>query len=726
MAVNSGSAGTTISFQDLQDAYGGEHPISLSEYARGGGEVPNTVGVSAIDGTTFSGTGDDTVGEVCVNVDTNTLVVAASGSGTASDTVGVFDVDVTQVQAGGLIANGNNDVNFNSASTSLGTGGTVYTVTVPDNCPYLQFFSIRGTGDSVLQSASVTNETTGMSHTFASGNLVSATVEYQGPVFTNNDGTDLTGGAPFGINPQAFPGGISAGDVLRHNSNGFFFAVGSCTYRPRTGGVSNQSALFDTVFTNNDDSQTITLNSSSTGGALSYTPGQSRTVIDNSSSTSWSLSYGGVTDYDIQFINNTGGVSNQSALFDTVFTNNDDSQTITLNSSSTGGALSYTPGQSRTVIDNSSSTSWSLSYGGVTDYDIQFINNTGGSFDIDSGSTGGARTLSTGTTEVATAVSSPSWTFESEVIDGSGSDDTCLGGIEVDSTQVTLLAAGSASGSADNSNAAGFNVDVTTTSTNAGVTATLSQLQLVIPAGQVDFTLVFTPFTGQNINILFTTGSFNTTGLSFEHAGFGGPVGPGRAGWFYFPNQNPGGVGASFTIRVTGTISSQYTWQSFASAGNGGITENDGTLTLTNNAITDTSHDISFTNNTGQTVTLTSGSTGGAQTYTNGQTRQVADDVDSSSWSLAYNAITGFDISITNDYDLPIQLDADTTGLSADATLNADGTLQIVDDAASNSWSIVTNGVSSEEDANTNIPSAIGVGNPANIDLFNTPGNFAG
>lgn len=655
MAVNSGSAGTTISFQDLQDAYGGEHPISLSEYARGGGEVPNTVGVSAIDGTTFSGTGDDTVGEVCVNVDTNTLVVAASGSGTASDTVGVFDVDVTQVQAGGLIANGNNDVNFNSASTSLGTGGTVYTVTVPDNCPYLQFFSIRGTGDSVLQSASVTNETTGMSHTFASGNLVSATVEYQGPVFTNNDGTDLTGGAPFGINPQAFPGGISAGDVLRHNSNGFFFAVGSCTYRPRTGGVSNQSALFDTVFTNNDDSQTITLNSSSTGGALSYTPGQSRTVIDNSSSTSWSLSYGGVTDYDIQFINNTGG-----------------------------------------------------------------------SFDIDSGSTGGARTLSTGTTEVATAVSSPSWTFESEVIDGSGSDDTCLGGIEVDSTQVTLLAAGSASGSADNSNAAGFNVDVTTTSTNAGVTATLSQLQLVIPAGQVDFTLVFTPFTGQNINILFTTGSFNTTGLSFEHAGFGGPVGPGRAGWFYFPNQNPGGVGASFTIRVTGTISSQYTWQSFASAGNGGITENDGTLTLTNNAITDTSHDISFTNNTGQTVTLTSGSTGGAQTYTNGQTRQVADDVDSSSWSLAYNAITGFDISITNDYDLPIQLDADTTGLSADATLNADGTLQIVDDAASNSWSIVTNGVSSEEDANTNIPSAIGVGNPANIDLFNTPGNFAG
>lgn len=655
MAVNSGSSGTTISFQDLQDAYGGEHPISLSEYARGGGEVPNTVGVSAIDGTTFSGTGDDTVGEVCVNVDTNTLVVAASGSGTASDTVGVFDVDVTQVQAGGLIANGNNDVNFNSASTSLGTGGTVYTVTVPDNCPYLQFFSIRGTGDSVLQSASVTNETTGMSHTFASGNLVSATVEYQGPVFTNNDGTDLTGGAPFGINPQAFPGGISAGDVLRHNSNGFFFAVGSCTYRPRTGGVSNQSALFDTVFTNNDDSQTITLNSSSTGGALSYTPGQSRTVIDNSSSTSWSLSYGGVTDYDIQFINNTGG-----------------------------------------------------------------------SFDIDSGSTGGARTLSTGTTEVATAVSSPSWTFESEVIDGSGSDDTCLGGIEVDSTQVTLLAAGSASGSADNSNAAGFNVDVTTTSTNAGVTATLSQLQLVIPAGQVDFTLVFTPFTGQNINILFTTGSFNTTGLSFEHAGFGGPVGPGRAGWFYFPNQNPGGVGASFTIRVTGTISSQYTWQSFASAGNGGITENDGTLTLTNNAITDTSHDISFTNNTGQTVTLTSGSTGGAQTYTNGQTRQVADDVDSSSWSLAYNAITGFDISITNDYDLPIQLDADTTGLSADATLNADGTLQIVDDAASNSWSIVTNGVSSEEDANTNIPSAIGVGNPANIDLFNTPGNFAG
>ena len=69
MAVNSGTLGTTISWSDLQAAYGGSHPISISEYYSGGTNVPNT----------------------------NTVVAAASNSGTASDDTDGIDVDVTTV-----------------------------------------------------------------------------------------------------------------------------------------------------------------------------------------------------------------------------------------------------------------------------------------------------------------------------------------------------------------------------------------------------------------------------------------------------------------------------------------------------------------------------------------------------------------------------------------------------------------------------------------------------
>ena len=42
MGVNGGS-GNLITFQQLQDFYGGAHPISLSEYYRGGALVPSSV-----------------------------------------------------------------------------------------------------------------------------------------------------------------------------------------------------------------------------------------------------------------------------------------------------------------------------------------------------------------------------------------------------------------------------------------------------------------------------------------------------------------------------------------------------------------------------------------------------------------------------------------------------------------------------------------------------------
>lgn len=54
-----------------------------------------------------------------------------------------------------------------------------------------------------------------------------------------------------------------------------------------------------------------------------------------------------------------------------------------------------------------------------------------------------------------------------------------------------------------------------------------------------------------------------------------------------------------------------------------------------------TTHDVDFTNNNATTITTTSGSTGGAQTYTQNQTRKVKDDQSTSNWTLGYDAVLG-------------------------------------------------------------------------------------
>ena len=91
MPVNSGTLGTTISWSDLQAAYGGSHPISISEYYSGGANVPSTNTV--VDSESASGTGDNTTGNVVVDVTTNpgstmygSLVETSppGGSGTAN------------------------------------------------------------------------------------------------------------------------------------------------------------------------------------------------------------------------------------------------------------------------------------------------------------------------------------------------------------------------------------------------------------------------------------------------------------------------------------------------------------------------------------------------------------------------------------------------------------------------------------------------------------------
>ena len=90
MPVNAGGLGSNISFSDLQTFYGGAHPISLSEYYRGGAEVPSTAisGNNPYTGTTsFMGVGSGSGGSNGISVTVSTEDTT-TGGGTLGITQG--------------------------------------------------------------------------------------------------------------------------------------------------------------------------------------------------------------------------------------------------------------------------------------------------------------------------------------------------------------------------------------------------------------------------------------------------------------------------------------------------------------------------------------------------------------------------------------------------------------------------------------------------------------
>ena len=83
MAVN-GGAGNAISFSEIQTFYGGTNPISLSEYYRGGSEVPGTSTVVAAnsDSGTTSATSGSVAAVVANDSTSSTITNGFGGSGT--------------------------------------------------------------------------------------------------------------------------------------------------------------------------------------------------------------------------------------------------------------------------------------------------------------------------------------------------------------------------------------------------------------------------------------------------------------------------------------------------------------------------------------------------------------------------------------------------------------------------------------------------------------------
>ena len=108
-------------------------------------------------------------------------------------------------------------------------------------------------------------------------------VWFQGPAYQNGDQGTLSAGTHNG-------GALEAGDTVQITNGG---GNGS--------GLAQQVRASVTVYTTsfqNNNNASVSLAANSTGGAQTYTSGQSRTVQTNGSSSSWTIGFGGSTVYD--------------------------------------------------------------------------------------------------------------------------------------------------------------------------------------------------------------------------------------------------------------------------------------------------------------------------------------------------------------------------------------------------------------------------------------------
>ena len=251
MGVN-GGAGNTISFSEIQAFYGGSGEISISEYARGGDNVPSSITGAS---TATSSSGAATKNDFGITQSTGTQFTGNLGSLTfrsvSSYTVTADDAIV------GLGGNaGASDQNPSHTWTITRSGSVVFGPTA---------LSAAGAESSSLYLGSP-----------GSG-------QYQaylkGPAW-NSAGTSPLLSTSF----QA-----QAGDVVTPNTTG----DARITSQRRSG-----VTIYDVTFTNNNSTgDTYTLASSSTAHSTKsvYAAGDSQKVLDDSTSNSWTIAYDNVT-----------------------------------------------------------------------------------------------------------------------------------------------------------------------------------------------------------------------------------------------------------------------------------------------------------------------------------------------------------------------------------------------------------------------------------------------
>ena len=247
MPVNSGSDGTTISFSDLQTAYGGSHPISLSEYYRGGTEVPNTRTILAAG----SSNGGD-VGETGVTRD-GILVQVDDIPGSTMTTYG--NLSRSNPPRGGYRIN---DLSTTSFWYGFGVGRGNLTI----------------------------------SH-YPQPNLGGHPTQIFG--FSQDDNT----GQAIYIRGGAFRSGDRSGSPFRTVTTGSLSIGGDWTnqeHGTRTVMTTTTPTTYNISMRNNTG-QTVNFTSSPTGNDASFTNGETRSVTGQSN-PNWSFSYPAVTASD--------------------------------------------------------------------------------------------------------------------------------------------------------------------------------------------------------------------------------------------------------------------------------------------------------------------------------------------------------------------------------------------------------------------------------------------
>ena len=239
MSVNLGGLGSNIRFSDLQAFYGGEHPISLSEYYRGGGEVPSTV---------LSGN----------NPYTGTTNFPASGSGTG----GNHGIAVTVTTTAG----GPGDLTV--TNRFAGAGAIGFTTVRPDR---IEFGTIRITSDTSFARVQYVN---GQSTTDAA----------RGPAWVNGDSGLGLSAAQVAALPMRAVGAAVTGS----GGNGASLVFNG------TGRATRGAATPDThdiSFTNNTGQRITFVDAETTGNPGTLNPGESAQVQNDGSSPSWEFEY---------------------------------------------------------------------------------------------------------------------------------------------------------------------------------------------------------------------------------------------------------------------------------------------------------------------------------------------------------------------------------------------------------------------------------------------------
>tara|TARA_E500000318_G_C3549296_1_gene208155 strand:+ start:111 stop:902 length:792 start_codon:yes stop_codon:yes gene_type:complete len=234
-----GGAGNAISFSELQTFYGGSNPISLSEYYRNGSLVPGDL-----------------------------VAAQANTSGTTSQTIGQFTVTVSGTFNGAL-SSFTDSITFNNAQT--------VSITVAANTAIIA---------------------TGIQHADKDGG--SSTVSYTVNVGGTNvsiTSNDSTGNGAF--IQDAFWQGPAAFGATTSGADKGDLTTGTVVTLPFPGGengrirVKTRAGTSDVTFRNNN-ANTLTTTSGSTGGAQTYTQNQSRLVKNDSSTPNYTLGYNSV------------------------------------------------------------------------------------------------------------------------------------------------------------------------------------------------------------------------------------------------------------------------------------------------------------------------------------------------------------------------------------------------------------------------------------------------